>query len=104
MATSRPRATSLRLRRSPQTWLALAAIATICFIAFVFISRQVEIARRNRRIGDLTSAHVIALDEQSALREQLASADDLDAIELEARKRLGLVLPGEVKIVFVEEP
>jgi len=109
MATSRTRPPSRRLhppplRLTPQAWLAFAVAASICFLAFVFISRQIEIGRRGRLVVELAEARETALVDQTALREQLASADDLDAIELEARVRLGLVLPGEMKVVFVEEP
>ena len=103
-ATSRLRTVRQTLRLTPQAWLTLDVLGTLCFLAFVFVSRQLEIGRRARWIADLSQAHVVALEDQAGLRDQLASANDLDAIEYEARKRLGLVLPGEVKVVFVEEP
>jgi len=41
--------------------------------------------------------------EQQALRERLAAKDDPEIIEDHARDRLGLVMPGEEKIIFDRE-
>ncbi len=83
--------------------LAVSILALTSLLAGLFIGRQLEIARRRRELEDLTVAHATALEERAALRDRLERRNDLDAIETLARGRLGLVLPGEEKVIFVEE-
>jgi cell division protein FtsB len=60
-----------------------------------------EIRSLRRELAALHAAEQAALFEQAVLRERLAEADDLGAVEEAARERLGWVLPGEEKVVFV---
>ena len=93
-----------RVRLSPRLWLALALLVVSALIVTLFVSRQLEIARRERRLDQLELAQIEASQAQLELRDRLASADDPVAIEQAARERLGLVMPGEIKVIFVEEP
>ena len=93
-----------RVRLSPRLWLALALLVVSALIVTLFVSRQLEIARRERRLDQLELAQIEASQTQLELRDRLASADDPVAIEQAARERLGLVMPGEIKVIFVEEP
>jgi len=54
-----------------------------------------------RDLDDLNVAQAGALGEQAALRERLGQKDNPQAIEDEARERLGWVMRGEEKVVFV---
>jgi len=64
---------------------------------------------RAAQIGNLRDdLHRMDIDLQAAvlaraeLETQLASQDDLDAIETAARDLFGWVMPGEIKVIFVE--
>jgi cell division protein FtsB len=83
--------------------LTLAVAAAVCLILTLFVGRQLEIGRRRRSLLDLEQAQASASTEQTALREQLGMADDLETLEMLARERLGLVMPGEEKVIFVQE-
>lgn len=95
----------LRARVHPNRRLVLAVIvvAVACLVLIVFVGRQLEIGRRRHRLLGLERAQAEASMEQDALRQRLALADDLETIEMLARERLGLVMPGEEKVIFVEE-
>jgi len=82
--------------------LALIALGVIGALALsLFIVQALEIRSLRRELNDLQAVHQAAVIEQASLRERLAEADDLTAIEDAARERLGWVLPGEEKVVFV---
>jgi cell division protein FtsB len=72
-------------------------------LAAIFISRQVAIAGLRREIARLEAQQVEATAQQKELRAGVASTSDPKTLEDEARKRLGLVEPGEEKVFFVEE-
>lgn len=54
-------------------------------------------------LGRIRTEQQVALVEQALLRETLASKDDPEVIEDHARDRLGLVMPGEEKVIFDRE-
>jgi cell division protein FtsB len=85
-------------------WVAAAAVTAAALLLVLFVGRQVEIGRRHQAVVALESDAAAAAVEQDALRERLAAGDDLAQIEQEARQRLGLIMPGEEKIIFVQEP
>jgi cell division protein FtsB len=94
-------ATSKRINR---TVLYLVAFSVLgCLVVSLFILQALEIRSLRRGLQDLHAAQQQALVEQAALRERLAATDDPDAIETEARDRLGWVLPGEEKVIFIGE-
>jgi cell division protein FtsB len=92
-----------RLRLSRRTVLGVTIVALGGLLLALFGGRQMEIAGRQRTLRELEATHVIALHEQDALRARLAEADDDEIVEALARERLGLVMPGEEKAIFVEE-
>lgn len=82
----------------------LAAVVTVASLLLIlFLSRQLEIAGRRRSIDEILRSAAAAATEQEALRDRLASSNDSDLIEQQARERLGMVMPGEEKIIFIEE-
>jgi cell division protein FtsB len=88
-------------------WRALSivvAICTICGLLLVlFLTRDAKIQQLKRELAALREEQRQAALEQDELRQQLASSSDADVIEREAREKLGLVKPGEVKVIFVED-
>ena len=75
----------------------------VCWIAVVFVLRAVEIGGLRTELSRIRSEQQAALAEEAALRETLASKDDPEVIEDHARDRLGLVMPGEEKVIFDRE-
>ena len=73
-------------------------------LLFLFLGRHFQIRKLRLDLASLDTAHATALEDQDALRDRLASADDAGTIEALARERLGLVMPGEEKVIFLEEP
>jgi len=74
-----------------------------CLVLSLFVVQALEIRSLRRELRDLNAAQQAALSEQAALRDRLAEGDDLGAIEEEARERLGWVMRGEEKVVFIYE-
>ena len=101
----RKRGERLFARVLPKRRAVLGAVAAafVLLLVAVFVGRQVEIARRAHDLRAIKEARTIALHEQKALRTRLTEQDDAAAVEAVARERLGLVMPGEEKVIFVEE-
>jgi cell division protein FtsB len=93
--------TSKRINRTVLYFVAFSVLG--CLVVSLFILQALEIRSLRRGLQDLHAAQQQALIEQAALRERLAEKDDLDAIEEEARERLGWVMRGEEKVVFIDE-
>jgi len=83
--------------------LALAVVfLVVATLAAVFVSRQVAIAGLRHEIARLEAHQADATAQQKVLRAEVASTSDPKALEEEARRRLGLVKPGEEKVFFIE--
>ena len=78
--------------------LTIAAVA--CCLAVVFVLRGLEMSRLGREIAQIRLDQTAALEDKEALHGRLALRDDPQTIEDEARERLGLVKPGEEKVIF----
>jgi len=72
-------------------------------LALFFVGRSFEIRRLRRDLADLRISLRGAEEEGETLRARLALRDDPKTIEDLARERLGLVKPGEEKVIFVGE-
>ena len=94
-------ATSKRMSRTGLYFVAFSAVG--CLVLLLFVLQALEIRSLRRELQDLHVAQEQALIEQAALRERLAEKDDLEAIEEEARERLGWVTRGEEKVIFIGE-
>jgi len=88
-------------RRRPIVLLGFAAIALA--IAGTFLVRQVDILRLRRDAAVLRRQYAEEGVRTEELRTRLAKTSDPAVLEEEARRRLGLVKPGEEKIFFLEE-
>lgn len=75
----------------------------VATLAAIFVSRQVAIAGLRREIARLKAQQADATTQQKELRADVASTSDPKTLRDEARRRLGLVEPGEEKAYFVEE-
>ena len=82
---------------------AVGATALGGLVLALFVIHALEIRSLRRDLEALHAAQEAAMIEQAALRERLAEKDDLAAIEAEARERLGWVMRGEEKVIFIGE-
>ncbi len=71
-------------------------------LSFLYIDRFLEIRHLHAEISRITQEEQAALVVQGELRDRLAHADDPATIEYLARKELGLVKPGEEKVIFLK--
>ena len=91
-------------KRSVRTAVFLVALSAIGgLVLSLFILQALEIRSLRRELNEINAAQQRALIEQATLRERLAEKDDPEAIEQEARERLGWVMRGEEKVVFIYE-
>ncbi len=81
----------------------IAVLLTVGLLSFLYIDRFLEIRRLHAEIASITQEERTALAVQQELRDKLAQADDPATIEYLARKELGLVKPGEEKVIFIKE-
>ena len=93
---------SRRLRPlHPGAWITVAILAA-CLVASLFVVRWLEIRRLDAELAALQSEQQLALTHQNELRSELELRDDPETLEEHARAELGLVKPGEEKVIFVE--
>jgi len=95
-----PRRISYRRRR---IFALVGVVLLVGWIAAVFALRGVEIGGLRLDLNRIRIEQQAALAEQTLLREALAAKDDPSEIEDYARERLGLVMPGEEKVIFDRE-
>ncbi len=95
-------------RRKRPRWRPRHVLFVIVFVALglltsIYITRALQIGHLQHQIGTLLEQEKTALDRQTALRARLAQKDDPAAIEQVAHEKLGLVMPGEEKVIFVQK-
>ena len=88
-----------RLRRG--AWIT-ATLLAVCLVVSFFLLRWFEIRRLESDLAAIHAQQQAALAHQEALHTDLARKDDPEAIEEHAREELGLVKPGEEKVIFIE--
>ena len=79
----------------------VGVLLLVGLLSFLYISRFLEIRHLRAQIADIARQEQAALAMQNRLRDRLAHADDAQTIEYLARKELGLVKPGEEKVIFI---
>ncbi len=94
---------NIRVDRRRRQLVIGSIVLVLLTIVAVFVSRQFAIAGLRRDVTRLAAEQTAAETLQKELRAGVASTSDPKTLEDEARKRLGLVKPGEEKIFFVEE-
>ena len=92
-----------RLVSRRRTLVIVAISAAVAFLIATFAGRQLEIAHLHRTLRELDAAYARTLERHDVLEARLAEQDDSEALEAVAREKLGLVMPGEEKVIFVEE-
>jgi cell division protein FtsB len=82
--------------------LVWVAVLVFLLLASLYAVRFVTINLLRYQVADLSAEEAVALTEQADLRAQFSNRDDLETIERIARDKLGLVKPGEEKVIFIE--
>ncbi len=85
-------------RRPLRFWVVLVLVG---LLLGVYSYRFFLIAGERRDLARLKHEQETAQVEQKRLRERLALKDDKKTVEDLARKELGLVMPNEEKVIFV---
>ena len=80
-------------------WISLVMLGLLFSL---YAIRFLEIRRLNHDLATLKSEETLALAMQQELRSRLALKDDPATIELSAREQLGLIKPGEEKVIFIK--
>ena len=91
-----------RLRVLRVNPLALVIILGACLLVSLYLVRFATIERLKRDISHLAQEERKALVAQEEWRDRLDQKDNPLAVEDLARRLLGLVKPGEEKVIFIE--
>ncbi|ACL68811.1 Septum formation initiator [Halothermothrix orenii H 168] len=75
----------------------------LIFMAIKFYNNYRAISRLEKQVSNLHQEIKIARARNTRLKEQLKNVDDPSYIEKIARKELGLVKPGELLLIPIEE-
>jgi cell division protein FtsB len=78
-------------------------VAVVVLVVGTFLSRGLGILHLRHDLVRLDQATRDATAEQKQLRAELASSSSAKVIEDQARQKLGLIKPGEEKVIFVGE-
>jgi cell division protein FtsB len=82
----------------------ILAVYALLFIFLLFNGDMRSIIRQKRELRNLGKKFVVAERENKELKKRLLSLENDPAyLEREARIRVGLVKPGEIKYKFVEK-
>lgn len=84
-----------------QSWWVLIVLF-VCLNTYQLLNYQqnLKIAALQQRLFTLDEAILEAQEQQTFLRHQLESQDDYLWNELVLKKELGVVAPGETKVIF----
>ena len=80
-------------------WISLVMLGLLFSL---YAIRFLEIHKLNNDLAMLKSEETLAFTMQQELRSRLALKDDPATIELSAREQLGLIKPGEEKVIFIK--
>ena len=81
----------------------LVFLVILVISAFNYYNNMKKISSLKQDIDRLNDQIQVNLDKQENLKKQLANLDNEEFIEKVARTKLGLVKPGEVLVVPVED-
>lgn len=91
-----------RLRALRIKPFALVVILGACLLVSLYLVRFATIAHLRQDVSHLAQQERQALVAQEEWRDRLDQKDNPEAIEDLARRLLGLVMPGEEKVIFIE--
>ena len=103
VGAARQRSKRAQQGKSRGRWLLLCCALLVGTLIFLFTTRALRIRELRQQLASAQTASEQALVEREELDARLAEQDDLEAIEDAAREKLGWVLPGEERIIFVYE-
>jgi len=89
-------------QRSNRLWLLVGCVIVLGALISLFTVRGIRVITLRQQLESSLLAHNEAMIEQQDLENQLALKDDLDAVERAARERLGWVMLGEERVIFVD--
>lgn len=92
-----------RAQRGRSRWILLGCAIVVGGLVLLFTTRGLRIRSLRHQMASSQVAYTQAWIEREDLEAQLASQDDLSAIEDAVRKKLGWVLPGEERVIFINE-
>ncbi len=93
-----------RTQRNSVLWILLGCAVVFGGLIALFTVRSVRILNLRQQLEHSIASRDAALVDRVDLEERLAMRDDLSEIEDAARERLGWVLPGEERVIFIEPP
>ena len=92
-----------RAQPSRSRWILLSCVLVVGGLLFLFTTRGLRIRGLRNQMASSQIAYEQAWIERENLEAQLASQDDLSAIEEAVRIQLGWVLPGEERVIFINQ-
>ena len=90
-----------RAQRSGSRWILLGCALVLGGLVLLFTSRGLRIRDLRHQMASSQVAYEQAWIERGNLENHLALQDDLSAIEDAVRTKLGWVMPGEERVIFV---
>lgn len=91
-----------RAQQSRFRWILLSCAIVLGVLVFLFTSRGLSIRNLRHQLLSSQVAYEQAWIERENLENHLALQDDLSAIEDAARTKLGWVMPGEERVIFIQ--
>ena len=91
-----------RVQRSRRLWLLLGCVIVLGGLVLLFTVRGIRILDLSRQLQSSLLGYDEAMIEREYLEDRLALKDDLASVEDAARERLGWVMPGEERVIFVD--
>jgi cell division protein FtsB len=88
--------------RRGDLWLLVASVVILGSLISLFALRGVRIHTLRHQLEASQLGYDEAMAERQVLEDQLALKDNIDAIEDAAREKLGWVLPGEERVIFID--
>lgn len=89
-------------QRSNKLWLLVGCVIVLGTLISLFTVRGIRVSTLRQQLQSSLLAHDEAMIERQDLEDQLALKDDLDAVERATRERLGWVMRGEERVIFVD--
>lgn len=90
-------------QRSKRLWLLLGCAIVLGGLVFLFTVRGIRILDLRYHLQSSQLGYDEAMIERQSLENQLALKDDLTSIENAVREQLGWVMPGEERVIFIDQ-
>jgi cell division protein FtsB len=91
-------------RRFSTIWsrtVLITSLLGLLLLLIIYGGRFIHIHRAGRLLAAQQERYIVAVAHNYALQKRLMKRNSHQYIEYLARKRLGLVMPGEIKVIFV---